>query len=168
MVVADDEAGTVASDVLPFLRASCPDARRRPSGRRFPPPWTVEETAPESWNGSYPTFPPPLRVSYSIQIPKTIRLKSKKCRALSSPPLPQAPVRYTCVQRPQRRLAGVFSISGSHLVRLVPQLESGQNCSDGLFRLAQAASEGLSGSYERRPTWISSSDPKTLSATVVF
>ena len=44
-------------------------------------------------------------------------------------------------------LAGVFSISGSHLVRLVPQLESGQNCSDCLFRLAQPASEGLSGSY---------------------
>ena len=28
---------------------------------------------------SYPTFPPPLRVSYSIQIPKTIRLKFKVC-----------------------------------------------------------------------------------------
>jgi hypothetical protein len=32
-------------------------------------------------------------------------------------------------------------------VRLVPQLESGQNCSDCLFRPAQPASEGLSGSY---------------------
>ena len=39
---------------------------------------------------SYPTFPPPLRVSYSIQIPKTIRLKFKTYRALSSPPLPSA------------------------------------------------------------------------------
>ena len=29
----------------------------------------------------------------------------------------------------------------------MPQLESGQNCSDGLFRLAQPASEGLSGCY---------------------
>ena len=38
-------------------------------------------------------------------------------------------------------------MSGSHLVRLVPQLESGQNCSDCLFRLAPPASEGLRGSY---------------------
>jgi hypothetical protein len=116
---------------------------------------------------SYPTFPPPLRVSYSIQIPKTIRLKFKRYWALSSPPLPSARVVYVRT-RPQRGLAGVFSISGSHLVRLVPQLQSGHNCSECLFRLAQGANEGLSGSYERRPTWISSSDPKTLSATVVF
>jgi len=94
---------------------------------------------------SYPTFPPPLRVSYSIQIPKTIRLKFKRYRALSSPPLPSARVVYVRT-RPQRGLAGVFSISGSHLVRLVPQLESGQNCSECLFRLAQGANEGLSGS----------------------
>ena len=37
---------------------------------------------------SYPTFPSPLRVSYLIQIRKTIQLKFKRCRALSSPPLP--------------------------------------------------------------------------------
>ena len=54
-------------------------------------------------------------------------------------------MRYTCVQDPSE-VAGVFS-HRSHLVRLVPQLESGQNCSDGLFRLAQPASEGLSGCY---------------------
>ena len=30
----------------------------------------------------------------------------------------------------------------------MPQLESGQNCSDGLFRLAQPPCEGLSGYYE--------------------
>ena len=94
---------------------------------------------------SYPTFPPPLRVSYSIQIPKTIRLKHKRYRALSSPPLPSARAVYVRT-RPQRGLAGVFSISNSHLVRLVPQLESGQNCSECLFRLAQGANEGLSGS----------------------
>jgi hypothetical protein len=88
---------------------------------------------------SYPTFPPPLRVSYSIQIPKTIRLKSKRYWALSSPPLPSA-VWYTCVQDPARP-SWVFSISGSHLVRLVPQLQSGQNCSECLFRLAQGANE---------------------------
>ena len=64
--------------------------------------------------------------------------------------------------RPQRGLAGVFSISGSHLVRLVPQLESGQNCSDCLFRLALPASEGLRGSMQRRPTWISLADPETI------
>ena len=73
------------------------------------------------------------------------RLKFKRHRALSSPPLPSARVVYVHT-RPQRGLAGVFSISGSHLVRLVPQLESGQNCSECLFRLAQGANEGLSGS----------------------
>ena len=90
---------------------------------------------------SYPTFPPPLRVSYLIQIPKTIRLKFKRCRALSSPPLPSARAVYVRT-RPQRGLAGVFSISGSHLVRLVPQFESGQNCSDGLHRLGAAVKRG--------------------------
>jgi hypothetical protein len=89
---------------------------------------------PESRNPSYPTFPPPLRVSYSIQIPKTIRLKLKTCRALSSPPAPQRPCGIVRT-RPQRGLAGVFSISGLHLVRLVPQFESGQNRSYGLHRL---------------------------------
>ena len=69
----------------------------------------------------------------------------KKCRALSSPRCPSA--RAVNVRtRPQLGLAGVFCISGSHLVRLVPQLESGQNCSECLFRLAQGANEGLSGS----------------------
>jgi hypothetical protein len=48
---------------------------------------------------SYSTYPPPLRVSYLIQIPKTIRLKFKRYRALSSPRSP-APVRCTCVQDP--------------------------------------------------------------------
>jgi hypothetical protein len=97
---------------------------------------------PESRNASYPTFPPPLGVSYSIQIPKTSRLKLKRCRALSSPPLPSARAVYVRT-RPQRGLAGVFSISGSHLVRLVPQFESGQNCSDGLHRLGAASMRGL-------------------------
>jgi hypothetical protein len=85
---------------------------------------------------SCPTFPPPLRVSYSIQIPKTIRLKFRRYRALSSPPLPSARAVYVRTG-PQRALAGVFSISGSHLVRLVPQFESGQNCSDCPLRPAQ-------------------------------
>jgi hypothetical protein len=80
-----------------------------------------------------------------IQIPKTIRFK-KRCRALSKPPLPSARVVYVRT-RLQRGLAGVFSISGSHLVQLVPQFESGRNCSDCLLRLAQPASEGLSGCY---------------------
>jgi hypothetical protein len=42
---------------------------------------------------SYPTFPPPLSVSYSTQIPKTIR----------RPPLPSARVVYVRT-RPQRGL----------------------------------------------------------------
>jgi hypothetical protein len=60
------------------------------------------------------------------------------------PPLPSARVVYVRT-RPQRGLAGVFSISGSHLVRLVPQFESGQNCSDGLHRLGAAFMRGLNG-----------------------
>ena len=48
---------------------------------------------------SYPTFPPPLRVSYSIQIPKTIRLKFKRYGRFQAPRSP-APVWYTCVQDP--------------------------------------------------------------------
>ena len=40
----------------------------------------------------------------------------EKCRALSSPPLPSARAVYVRT-RPQRGLAGVFSISGSHLVQ---------------------------------------------------
>ena len=65
------------------------------------------------------------------------------------PPAPSARAVYVRT-RPQRGLAGVFSISGSHLVRL----------SLRVFRIAQTAftdwaqppCEGLSGSYERRPT----------------
>ena len=94
-------------------------------------------------------------------------VQKKDAGRFQSPPLPSARAVYVRT-RPLRGLAGVFSISGSRLVRSVTQFESGQNCSDGLFRLAQPPHEGLSGSYERRPTWISSSDPKTLSATVVF
>jgi hypothetical protein len=57
-----------------------------------------EELVPER-NASYPTFPPPLRVSYSIQIPKTIRHKLKNAGRFQAPRSP-APVRYTCVQDP--------------------------------------------------------------------
>jgi hypothetical protein len=62
------------------------------------------------------------------------------------PPLPSARAVYVRT-RPQRGLAGVFSISGSHLVRLVPQFESGQNCSDDLTDWVQPPCEGLSGCY---------------------
>ena len=61
--------------------------------------------------------------------------------ALSRPPLSSARAVYVRT-RPQRGLAGVFSISGSHLVRLVPQFESGQNSSDGLRRLGAAFKRG--------------------------
>jgi hypothetical protein len=73
-----------------------------------------------------PLFHRRFRVSYSIQIPKTIRLKLKNAGRFQA----------------LRGLAGVFSISGSHLVRLVPQFESGQNCSDGLHRLGAAVKRG--------------------------
>ena len=46
-------------------------------------------------------------MSYLIQIPKAIRLKVNKCRALSAPPLPCG---MTCVTRPQRGLAGGSSL----------------------------------------------------------
>ena len=163
MVVADDEAGTVASDVLPFLRASCPDARTRPSAAasRHLGPSRKPPGKPERELSHFSTA---AQMSYSIEFRK--RSGSKRTPGAFQPPPPSARAVYLRT-RPQRGLAGVFSISGSHLVRQA-QFESGQNCSDGLFRLAQPPHEGLSGSYERRPTWISSSDPKTLSATVVF
>ena len=50
---------------------------------------------------SYPTFPPPLRVSYSIQIPKAIRLKFIKMKGAFKPPLPSARAVYVRT-RPQR------------------------------------------------------------------
>ena len=79
---------------------------------------------PESRNASYPTFPPPLRVSYSIQIPKTIRLKISGAFKL---PAPQRP----CGIRAYKTLAGVFSISGLRLVQLVLSLR--------VVRIAQTA-----------------------------
>ena len=94
---------------------------------------------------SYPTFPPPLRVSYSIQIPKTIRFKFKSCRAPSSPPLSGARAVYVRTKTPARPSWGLFHLRLASSP-FSPQLESGQNCSDGHFRLAQPASEGLSGS----------------------
>ena len=69
-----------------------------------------ELLAPESRNASYPTFPPPLRVSYSIQIPKTIRLKLKRCRALSSPPAPQRPCGIRAYKTPARPSWGLFHL----------------------------------------------------------
>ena len=65
---------------------------------------------PESRNASYPTFPLPLRVSYSIQIPKTIRLKLKRCRALSSPPAPQRPCGIRAYKTPARPSWGLFHL----------------------------------------------------------
>jgi hypothetical protein len=99
---------------------------------------------PESRKESYPSFPPPLRVSYSIQIPKTIRLKLK-ARALSSPPLPSARAVYVRT-RPQRGLAGVFPTSGLHLVQLVLSLRV-VGIAQTAFSDWHPASEGLSGFY---------------------
>ena len=44
----------------------------------------------------------------------------------------------------------------------------GRQVFDRLVGRIDAELSPFGGSYERRPTWISSSDPKTLSATVVF
>ena len=50
---------------------------------------------------SYPTFPPPLRVSYSIQIPKTIRLKLKLYGRFQTPRSPAPVIRaYKTLARP--------------------------------------------------------------------
>jgi hypothetical protein len=57
---------------------------------------------------SYPTFPPPFRVSYLIQIAKAIRLKVNKCRALPSP-RPKRLCGKDVRTKPQRGLAGVFA-----------------------------------------------------------
>ena len=96
---------------------------------------------------SYPTFPPPLRVSYLIEIPKTIRFKFKRCRALSSPPLPSARAVYVRTKTPTRPSWGLFHLRLASSP-FSPQLESGQNCSERPFPTGAApASEGLSGSY---------------------
>ena len=94
---------------------------------------------PESRNASYPTFPPPLRVSFytdSENDPAQI----KKMPGAFKPPLPGARAVYVRT-RPQRGSWGLFH--RSHLVRLVPQLESGQNCSDGPHRPGAASTRGL-------------------------
>ena len=93
---------------------------------------------------SYPTFPPPLRVSYSIQIPKTIRLKYKDTGRFQAP-APQRPCGIRAYKTPARPSWGLF-----HL-RLASSPVSASasewsNCSECLFRLAQGANEGLSGS----------------------
>jgi hypothetical protein len=51
-------------------------------------------------------------VSYLIQIPKAIRLKLNRCRALSSPRPPSACAVYVRT-RPQRGLAGVFAFGAA-------------------------------------------------------
>ena len=57
------------------------------------------------------------------------------------------------------RLTDAGSSLGLRVVRIAQTAFSDQR---SLYMRA------LSGFYERRPTWISSSDPKTLSATVIF
>jgi len=73
-----------------------------------------------SWDGVgrsdvwiYPTFPPPLRVSYLIQIPKAIRLKVSRCWALPSPPPPKRPRGIRAYKAPARPRWGLcFCLSG--------------------------------------------------------
>ena len=58
--------------------------------------------------GVIPLFHRRFRVSYLIQIPKAIRLKVNRCRALSSPPPPKRLCGYVRT-RPRRGLAGVVA-----------------------------------------------------------
>ena len=60
--------------------------------------------------GAIPLLHRQFRVSYLIQIPKAIRLNVNRCRALSSPPPPKAPVRYTCVQDPGEASLGSYFV----------------------------------------------------------
>ena len=60
---------------------------------------------------SYPTFPPSLRVSYLIQIPKAIRLKVDECRALPSPPPPSACAVRRAYKTPARPRWGLCFLS---------------------------------------------------------
>ena len=66
-------------------------------------------------------------VSYLIQIPKTLRLKVNRCRALSSPRPPSARAVYVRT-RPQLGLAGVFAfVCGGSSVRR-PFTSAGIRC----------------------------------------
>ena len=55
---------------------------------------------------SYPTFPPSLRVSYLIQIPKAIRLKVTNAGRFQAPPPPKRLCGKTCVQGPSEASLG--------------------------------------------------------------
>jgi hypothetical protein len=76
--------------------------------------------------GVIPLFHRRFRVSYLIQIPKAIRLKVNRCRVLSSPPPPKAPVRYTCVQDPGEASLGslLLCVGRTHPI---PECLSGTN-----------------------------------------
>jgi hypothetical protein len=84
-------------------------------------------------------------VSYLIQNPKTIWLKVNKCRALSSPPAPQAPVRYTCVQDLSEASLGSLLYRGLHSMPIGSTMQGAAETSPykllNLHPTAWAASE---------------------------
>ena len=97
---------------------------------------------PESRNGELSHFSTAAQSELFYTDSEYDPAQIEKVPGAFKPPAPQRP--YTCVQDPARP-SWVFSISGSHLVRLVPQFESGQNCSDGLHRLGAVSMRGLNG-----------------------
>jgi hypothetical protein len=76
--------------------------------------------------GVIPVFHRRFRVSYLIQIPKAIRLKSTDAGRFQAPPPPKAPVRYTCVQDPGEASLGslLLCVGRTHPI---PECLSGTN-----------------------------------------
>jgi hypothetical protein len=66
---------------------------------------------------SYPTYPPPLTVSYLIQIPEAIRLKVNKCRAPQAPKAPRARAVYVRIRPRPVATAGVLGERAKTLIR---------------------------------------------------
>jgi hypothetical protein len=108
--------------------------------------------------GVIPLFHRRFRVSYLIQIPKAIRLNVNRCRALSSPPPPKAPVRYTCVQDPGEASLGslLLCVGRTHPI---PECLSGTNLafigrhvSDGSFTTDALRASALSMPSNRPPS----------------
>jgi hypothetical protein len=92
-----------------------------------------------STSGVIPLFHRRFRVSYFIQIPKAIRLKVNKCRALSSP-RPKRPCGIRAYKTPARPRWGLcFCVSGGCTSSSIPECLSGTNLAFIGYRNGQGA-----------------------------